>query len=78
MVFYADIRCPPFKVHVNANYVRTVIEDCLDCEMNEDVLEPVCLRVETEVRYRLMCGKCLDEMGQIILDCYESETAMHD
>ena len=75
MVFYADTRCAPFRVQVNANYVRTVIEDVHDIELEEDILEPICLRVETEVRYRLMAGVNV-LVGEIILHCYDSETSM--
>ena len=76
MVFFADIRCTPFRIEVNANYVRTVIEDALDIEVEEDVLYAVCLRVEVEVRYELTKGFDMGSVGEIILDCYHSETSM--
>ena len=53
MVFYADLRVPPFSVQVNGNFVRTVIEETHDIEISSDLLEAVCEHIETEVGYKL-------------------------
>ena len=77
MVYYADLRAPAFKVEVNANFVRTVLEETLEIELDDDdVLEAVCLRVEYEVRFQLAGGMDMDMVSEIILTCYHNETMM--
>ena len=78
MVFYADLRVPPFSVQVNANFVRTVIEETHDCELQDELLEAVCERVETEVGYKLWVDFNSDDVGETILDCYQTEVSCRE
>lgn len=78
MVFYADLRVAPFNVQVNANFVRTVIEETHEIEMEDDLLEAVCERVETEVGYKLWVDFNSDHVGQTILDCYQTEVSYRE